>query len=122
MTLFLVHLELAREKGHPDGSALHGYDIVAPLGPDGHLDAAAWKQNRSRCTVRRFWYGEDDQKGELIHTRGGRWALSYDPTTDEDDEAMFRMDSHIIRKGEYISITEPGNQRHTFRIVSITAV
>jgi hypothetical protein len=122
MTLSRVRLELAREKNHPDGSALHGYEIVAPLGPDGHLDAVEWKKNRAGCMVRRFWYGEDDQTGELIHTRGGHWALSYDPRTEDDDEALFRMDSHIFRKGEYITITEPDNQRHTFRITAVSAL
>ncbi len=122
MTLFRIRLELAREKDHPDGSAQHGYEIVAPLTADGHLDGAAWKQVRASCKVHRFWHGEDDQHGELIHTRGGRWALSYDPTTDADDEPMFKMDSHVIRQGEYISITEPDGARHTFRIVSVAKV
>lgn len=121
MPLFRSRLELAREKDHPVGSALHGYDIVAPLQSDGHLDAAEWKARRSHCTVRRFWQGEADQQGELIHTRGGKWALSYDPSTDEDDESLFRMDSHLIRQGEYVSLSGPDGQRHTFRIATVTA-
>lgn len=122
MSLFRIRLELAREKNHPAGSTQHGYDIVAPLTADGHLDAAEWKSRRASCTVRRFWQGEADQQGELIHTRGGKWALSYDPTTDEDDESLFRMDSHLLRQGEYISLSGPDGERHTFRIVAVSAI
>ena len=121
MPLFRIRLELAREKSHPEGSARHGYEIVAPLKADGHLDAAEWRTSRAACTVHRFWEGEADQHGELIHTRRGQWALSYDPSTDEDDESLFRMDSHLIRKNEYISLTGPDSQRHTFRIAAISA-
>lgn len=121
MSLFRIRLELAREKDHPEGSPQHAYEIVAPLKADGHLDAAEWKAQRASCTARRFWAGEADQHGELIHTRGGHWALSYDPTTDEDDESLFRMDSHLIRKGEYLSLSGPGGQRHTFRIAAVSA-
>jgi hypothetical protein len=120
MTLHLVRLELAREKGHPDGSSLHGYEFVAPLDQNGHLDRSHWADERGRCTTRRFWYGEDDQTGNLIHTRGGHWAFSYDPTTTDDDEAIFRLDQHLMRPGEYVSITEPDRQQHTFRIVSVS--
>jgi hypothetical protein len=121
MPLFRIRLELAREKAHPEGSTRHGYEIVAPLKPDGHLDAAEWKTQRARCTVHRFWQDEDDQHGELIHTRRGAWVLSYDPSTDEDDESLFRMDSHLFRKGEYISLSGPEGERHTFRIATISA-
>ncbi|MEK9969426.1 MAG: hypothetical protein VW600_09835 [Ferrovibrio sp.] len=120
MPLFHVRLELAREKDHPEGSTRHGYDIVLPLKPDGHLDAAEWKAKRASCNVHRFWHGEDDQHGELIHTRRGQWALSYDPSTAEDDESLFRMDSHQIRQGEYLSLSGPDGQRHTFRIATVT--
>jgi len=121
MSLFRIRLELAREKDHPEGSTQHGYEIVAPLKADGHLDAAEWKSRRDICTTRRFWSGEADQHGELVHTRGGQWALSYDPGTDEDDESLFRMDNHLIRKGEYVSLSGPAGQRHTFRIAAISA-
>lgn len=121
MSLFSVRLELAREKDHPEGSTQHGYEIVAPLKPDGHLDAAEWKSRRDSCKAHRFWSGEADQHGELIHTRGGQWALSYDRSTEEDDESLFRMDTHLIRKGEYISLSGPGGQRHTFRIAAVSA-
>src|SRR5688572_12012268 len=33
-----IRLHLARSKDFPDGSARHGYEFVAPLGEDGHID------------------------------------------------------------------------------------
>ncbi len=122
MTLYHVRLELAREKDHPTGSERHGYEFTAPLDELGHLDAARWRQARRQCLMRRFWVGEDDRQGELIHTKGGRWAFSYDPSTDTDDEAIFRLDRHTIRAGEYLSITEPEGEQHTFRVVRVAPV
>ena len=36
---------LGRTGDHPSGSNAHGYDIGAPLDPDGHLDEAAWQED-----------------------------------------------------------------------------
>lgn len=120
MSLSFIRLELAREKDHPAGSGRHGYEIIAPLDAEGRLDRKEWEGNRGRCTVRRFWDGEPDQHGELIHTKGGHWALSYDPKTDLDDEPIYRLDRHVMLPGEYISISEPNQQQHTFRISVVT--
>ena len=77
MVLERIRLELARGPEHPEGSAAHGYEFVAPLTADGHLDPEGWRDERSRCRVRRFWRGQDDEHGRLIH-RGGRWAFHRD--------------------------------------------
>ncbi len=47
--MFRVTLTLARCPEHPDGSVGRGYQIVAPLGPDGRLDAALWRETRDHC-------------------------------------------------------------------------
>jgi hypothetical protein len=119
MTLRTIRLELARSREYPEGSTHHGYEFVAPLDQDGHFDAAEWKANRDRCHVRRFWEGQDDETGALIHLPGGRWAFSYDPSTDTDDEPIFRFDRHVFKTGEYVSITEHDGVQRTFKIVSI---
>jgi len=36
----------------PDGDGACGYEFIAPLDDGGRLDAAAWRANRARCTVR----------------------------------------------------------------------
>jgi hypothetical protein len=49
-----ICLELAREKGHPTGSALIGYTFVAPLNADGRIDPNLWHQYHDFCRVVRF--------------------------------------------------------------------
>ncbi len=119
MPLYVIRLEMAREKQFPQGSSAHGYEFTAPLDAEGRFDADEWKLQRKHCTVRRFWPGQDDDDGHLIHTRGGKWAFSYDPTTDADDEPIFRFDRHVMRQGEYVSITEHDGQQHTFRVIGL---
>ena len=66
-----ISLRLARSAEHPEGSPAHGYDIVAPLDPAGHLDAEGWHKARDRCRVRRIWNGEPVRHGRLVHRAGG---------------------------------------------------
>ena len=82
-----IRLELARTPDFPEGSHAHGYELVAPLTADGHLDVEAWQANRQIATVHRFWRGEENQTGQLVRTRGGRWAISYRPGPDDEDVA-----------------------------------
>jgi hypothetical protein len=114
-----IRLELARTPSDPDGDGECGYEFIAPLDEHGRLDAAAWRANRARCSVRRFWRGEADETGELLHTRGGKWVFSYAPGT-EDDEPIFRFDRHSFVPGEYVSITEHDGVTRPFRVVSVT--
>ena len=118
MTFLKIRLELARTPGFPEGSHKHGYEFVAPLDAGGHLDIEDWKRNKTRCTVRRFWEGEDDETGLLIHTRHKIWAFSYAPGED-DDEPVFRFDTHVFREGEYVSITEHDGVTRPFKVVSV---
>lgn len=120
MSLKRIRLELARNPEFPNGSDAHGYEFTAPLLPDGHIDAQAWRSSdtRRKCAVRRFWAGEPDQTGELIHTRRHAWAFSYAPG-EEDDEAFAKLDRHLLKEGEYLTIREPDGRSFTFRIVSI---
>lgn len=118
MALRRIRLELARTKEFPEGKPTCGYEFVAPLTADGHFDAEAWKQNREACTVHRFWEDEDDENGKLIHVRGNHWVFSYAPGED-DDEPIFKFDRHVLKEGEYISITEHDGVTRPFRVVSI---
>lgn len=43
MALRQIRLELARNADYPEGSASHGYSVVAPLTDDGHLDPDGWE-------------------------------------------------------------------------------
>jgi hypothetical protein len=117
MVLKRIRLELARTPEFPDGNPACGYEFVAPLSPDGLLDAAGWRRERAKCAVRRFWQNTDDEHGALVHHRTG-WAFSYRPG-DEDDEPIFRFDKHHFKVGEYVSITEHDGVQRPFRVVDI---
>ena len=120
MSLKQIRLELARNPDFPEGSNSHGYEFLAPLLPDGYLDIGAWRSGdlRKKCIVRRFWNGDDDEVGELVHLRNHEWAFSYAPG-EADDEVFAKLDRHAIREGEYLTIREPDNRIYTFRVVSI---
>lgn len=113
-----VHLELAREPGQPDGDSGHGYDLLMPLGPDGRIDAVAWKANRAATRVRRFRRNEPDQIGVLARKPGGSWYFDY-AAGDTDNEPGFRFGDEAFVAGEYVSIREQDGRMHTFRVISV---
>jgi hypothetical protein len=118
MSLKTIRLELARSHEFPEGSSRHFYVLKAPLTREGQLDADGWKKQKELCSVRRFW-GGDEERGSLIRTGGHRWAFSYVPERDEDDEPIFRLEQHAFIPGEYVSITEHDGIERTFRVASV---
>ncbi|MCT4656900.1 MAG: hypothetical protein N4A65_13915 [Cohaesibacter sp.] len=114
-----IRLNLARNHDYPNGSASHGYEFVAPLDETGHIDAAEWKKNRDQCRVHRFWQGENDEYGHLIHRPGGSWAFTYDIDGDDDDEAGYRFGQHGFKPGEYVSIKDEDGDLYTFTVVTV---
>ncbi|MGQ0588293.1 MAG: hypothetical protein ACT4N8_02005 [Sphingosinicella sp.] len=112
-----IRLELARTRDFPDGSVGRAYLLRLPLDSEGRIDAAAVQQDPARATVRRFWTSEPDMIGYVVHTPRG-WAFSYEPG-DEDDEPIFHLESHALRLGEYITVTEPDGRKLPFRIASL---
>ncbi len=118
MTLYHVHMSLARNEEHPNGSPAHGYDLVVPLDAEMKLDPEAWKTHAKECTVRRFWQDEPDQKGLLRHIGRG-WVIDYDMTTPEGDEPFFKLDRDEFKSGEYLSVMEQDGEMQTFRIVTV---
>jgi len=61
-----IRLNLARSKEFPAGSPQHGYEFVAPIDGNGHIDSHLWQQFRDHCRVRRFWNGADEQIGLCV--------------------------------------------------------
>ena len=119
MSLQKIRLELARNTDFPEGSSQRGYQFIAPLAADGSLDPEEWKTARSACRVHRFWHGEDDEYGQLVHHRGNHWAFHYDGMGDEDEEPIFRFDRHHFNPGEYVSITEHDDVQRTFVVTEV---
>jgi hypothetical protein len=123
--LQVVTLHLGRTAAFPDGSTSRGYEITAPLDERGYLDAAAWQDNRDLCRVRRFWTGEPDRHGWLVHRAGGAggatWGIDYDDATRDDDETGFRLSSHRLVADEYVSIRDADGELSPFRVASVKA-
>src|SRR5690606_16108996 len=121
-----ITLHLARSREFPQGSARHGYEIVAPLDAANHLDVEARRKNREACRVRRFWAGERTELGHLVHRAGGKggstWVFDYDAAAPDDDEAGFRLGDHSWVPGEYVSIRDDEGEMHTFRVVNVEDV
>ena len=120
MTLKTIRLELARDEDFPQGSTQRGYEFVAPLDGEGHIDVEGWRKAKKQCRVWRFWQGEPDEFGHLRHTRGGAWTFHYDIEGDpDDDEPGFRFESHAFSQGEYVSIREHDGRMRTFRVITV---
>lgn len=118
-----IRLILARSKEFPSGSTRHGYEFVAPLDANGSIDPDPWQKYRDRCGVRRFWEGNEDQIGRLVHKSGGkekaRWVFDYDMAQEDDDETGYRFGAHKFAPGEYISISGSDGEMHTFQVASV---
>ncbi len=123
MSLKRIRLDLARDHDFPNGSHERGYDFIAPVDDQGHLNATEWRELRERCRVRRFWAGQPDEIGHLVHKRGGSqgatWAFDYNLKSGADDEPGFKLDQHRLTPGEYVSITEHDGVQRTFFIKSV---
>ena len=109
-----IRLELARERDHPLGSGAFGYELVAPLTADFHIDVDGWRRDRTRCRVVRVRPGEDHVIGHLIRRPGGSWAFRYDG---EDDEVGLHFNDEKFVAGEYVSM-RIDDEEHTFRVVT----
>lgn len=115
-----VRLEMARSPEFPNGSHQHGYDFIVPLDGEGHIDAEAWRAVRERCRVKRFWEGEADEVGHVIHKPGGGWAFHYDIRGDAShDETGYHFETHKLEPGEYISIKEQDGVLRTFFVKGV---
>lgn len=118
-----IRLNLARSKEFPQGSPRHGYEFVAPLDGNGHIDPELWHKYREHCRVRRFWAGADDETGRLIHKPGGgehaRWIFDYEDIAGDEDESGYRFGAHAFRPGEYVSIRDENDEMHTFQVASV---
>lgn len=120
MTAALHHirLELAREASAPEGDGGFGYDLVAPLTPEGRLDGDAFKRVADRLRVRRFAGGATDAVGVIVRGPGGRYVFDFEDG-DADDEVGFRLDQEHFTPGEYVSIRDAGGEMRPYRVTLV---
>ena len=118
----LPHVTLTLANGADLSAGGLGYEIDAPLGNDGHLDPALWREVKVRCRVRRFRPGEPNRDGRLVHRKGGfgggTWLIDYDDRTKEEDATGCRLGGQRFFEGENVSIREDDTIR-TFKVASI---
>jgi hypothetical protein len=117
MTWKSIRLELARTKEFPEGSASRAYLLRLPLDDRGLIDESALRREPAMATVHRFWPNQPDMSGYVIRTPAG-WAMSYEPG-EEDDETVFHLETHPLRIGEYVTLTEPDGRKLPFRVASL---
>jgi hypothetical protein len=120
MTLSRIVMHLARnpDAGVIGGDIEHGYALVAPLTEEGKLDDEAWGEHKADCSVRAFAPGEPLRDGRLAR-RGHNWFFDYDRRETEDDEPVFKLERHVFKVGEYVTVTDHNHAPLVYRIDSI---
>lgn len=124
MVLKKIRLELARDEQFPTGNPERGYEFVAPIDNTGKINMSAWRKQRERCRVLRFWGTEEHEHGHLVRTKGGKWAFHYDQAgdIDIDDEAGYRFEDHHFFPGEYVSVLEKDGKLRTFHVTQVSEI
>jgi hypothetical protein len=119
VSLSRIVMRLARNPGteFADGDDHRGYTLTAPLTDDGHIDEAAFKAARERCTVRRFAPDEDAQMGRLAR-RGQTWVFDYGPAA-FDPESVFRLGEHRFAVGEYVTLADADERALTYKVTEV---
>lgn len=112
-----IRLELARASQFPRGSPHRCYLLQLPLEAGGLVDEEVVRASPRRATVRRFWPSQPDLRGYVVKTPEG-WAFSYESKAG-GDENLFKVDTHPIRVGECITLTEPDGERLPFRVTNV---
>lgn len=120
MTWYMIRLDLARTRDFPQGSREHCYLLCAPLDVHGIIDGTALAVRPERATVLRSSPDAPEMTGYLVYKRKG-WAFSYAPG-DADDEPLFHLETHPLREGEYVTVTERDGNPLAFEVSSREAL
>jgi hypothetical protein len=115
LTRVILRLGRNPDAGFPDGRDDYGYVILAPLDLHGRLDPSLWRDKKQFCVVRRFHPNEAPADGWLRH-RGDHWYFWYDEEDEGPAEPLFRLGSHELRPGEYVTVREGDGDVLTFRV------
>ena len=67
--------------------------------------------------MRRFWPSQPGLRGYMIKVPEGR-AFSYE-SQKNGDETVFHLDTHPVRVGERITLTEPDGERLPLRVTNV---
>ena len=118
-----IRLNLARSKEFPDGLGRHGYEFVAPLDADGHIDpscggniasiaaCAGSGRRRRRDRPPRAQAGRRGACALGVRLRRDRRRTTTRPA--------IASATTPSRTGEYVSIRDEDGEMHTFQVVSV---
>lgn len=113
----IIHLDLAREAGHPQGSAQDRYTLVLPLDSEGRIDQAFCREFPDFCRVAHASPEGGIHRGLVRRDSDGTWSFDYGDA-DMTVETGFRLGQERFAPGEYVSIVRDG-QPHTYRVISL---
>jgi hypothetical protein len=113
----IIHLDLAREPGHPEGSAEDRYTLVLPLDQEGRIDPGYCNSFPDLCRVSHASIRGGVHRGLVRRDAEGTWAFDYGDA-DTEDEAGFRFSDERFTPGEYVSVIRDG-QAHPYRVISL---
>ena len=113
----IIHLDLAREPGHPQGSALDRYTLILPLDDEGRIEPDYCRSFPDLCRVAHVSIGGGVHRGLVKHETDGTWAFDYGDA-DSEDEAGFRFSDERFTPGEYVSVIRDG-QAHPYKVISL---
>jgi hypothetical protein len=109
-----VRLEPAFPRTPEAAMAADSYELIAPLDPDGHLDAAAWFDHRSACRAGPCGPGMGDEQGRLIYTCKRRWMLLTAP----DGPVLYLATHRFVEGGTVVLAASDGTIR-PFRVAHL---
>jgi hypothetical protein len=121
LTRVILRLGRNPDAGYPEGSDDYGYVIQAPLDSDGKLDEDLWRERRELCTVRRFHPNEAPADG-FLRRRGDNWYFWYDEEQEGPEEPLFKLTTHELRAGEYVTLREGDGDELTFRVTEAVRI
>ena len=114
-TMKRIALTLARSKDFPNGSSQIGYDFIAPLDSNGHIDLPAWKKHRRRIQRPAFFCWCTRRAAPSM---GGGCLTTMSRVT-TTTRLAFCSDT---MPGEYVSIRDAKGTMHTFMVKSVISV
>ena len=113
----IIHLDLAREPGHPQGSIEDRYTLILPLDADGRIDADYCRQFPDLCRVSHSSPDGGVHRGLVRREADETWTFDYGDA-DRTVEMGFRLEQERFVPGEYVSVVRNG-QEHPYRVVSL---
>ena len=110
----VVHLDLAREPGHADGSAGDRYTLLLPLGEDGRILEAQARRHPDYCRVSRMDPQGGVMRGLMRPGPGRNWRFDFGET----EEAGFRFGEERFIPGEHVTVLRDKRQ-HTYKVIGL---